>query len=669
MGTKIERAGPLAKESAATGNGGMSGTLLLAENGKLSRAESALTGLGFKLVRAEALAETASLVPPFVIVADEEGWASLLEIFVRRADTASISAPVVMIGDGELESPEPASLSCLLTNEFTVKQALVAIREAWRSASLQQQITQLQEHHLEGSRELEKLIEIGISLSSERNIDRLLDQILLKACEVTTADAGSIYIVRKNEQGERVLHFSNTLSHSLKLDFKAFTIPIGPDSIAGYVALTGESLVLNDCYNIPDRYQFSINKTFDESNNYRTMSMLAVAMCNQKDEITGVIQLINRKSSAEIVLSSPKEVEKNVIVFSESRRNLIEALASQAAVALENYQLYRDIENLFEGFVQASVTAIESRDPTTCGHSERVATLTVGIAEKINRVNTGPLREMDFSETQIKEIRYAALLHDFGKVGVKENVLLKAKKLYPEHLEMIKQRFDIAGQIYRKLNDRDKLEIALASDRQEYLDKFRGIDSSTREKLERLDRYLSQVINANEPSVLAMDDFAILEEIAGIVINDPDDKDFSLLEGREQSILSIPKGTLTTDERLEIESHVTHTYNFLTKIPWTSELKSIPEIAYGHHEKLDGSGYPRGVNAKQIQPQTRMMTISDIYDALTATDRPYKPAVPADKALDIIGDEVNMGKVDPELFKIFVDARVFDLVDTGRKKN
>jgi HD-GYP domain-containing protein (c-di-GMP phosphodiesterase class II) len=545
----------------------------------------------------------------------------------------------------------------------------VAIRDAWRSAGLRQQITKLQEYHLAGSRELQKLIEIGISLSSERNIDRLLDKILLQACEVTTADAGSIYIIRNNEHEERVMHFSNTLSHSLNLDFKEFTMPIGPDSISGYVALSGESVILDDCYNIPKRYQFSINKSFDESNNYKTKSMLAVAMRNQKNDITGVIQLINRKPSEKLVLNSPEEVERNVISFDERSCNLIEALASQAAVALENYQLYRDIENLFEGFVQASVTAIESRDPTTCGHSERVATLTVGIANIVNQVNTGSLKEMKFSETQLKEIRYAALLHDFGKVGVRENILLKAKKLFPDHLEMIKRRFDLARQVYRKLNDRTKLEVILERDRQKYLDAFREIDDDTRMRIEKLDRYLGLVVSANEPTVLDKDDFTILEEISGIIINDPDEKDFQLLDKSEKRILEIPKGSLTPDERSEIESHVTHTYNFLTKIPWTSELKNIPDIAYGHHEKLDGSGYPRGIDAPKIKPQTRMMTISDIFDALTATDRPYKPAVPVEKALDILNYEVKEGKVDEDLLKVFIEAKVFDLVHNRKQSS
>lgn len=646
---------------------GSAGTLLLAENGRLAQIEQHFAELGFRLLHSDTTLPDAPCPSPLVIVADSEGWRKLLGTLRRYADTAAMSSPVVMIDDGDPSPPEPAGLSCLLSVDFTPRQAVVAVRDAWRTALLRRQTTELQEHHLAGNRELERLIEIGISLSSERNIGRLLDKILLQACEVTTADAGSVYIIRKSESDERVLHFSNTLSHSLNVDFNEFTIPIGLDSIAGYVALTGESLLLEDCYCIPKRYQFSINKSFDLSNNYRTMSMLAVAMRNQKDEITGVIQLINRKLSSELILSSPQAVEKHVLPFDERNCNLIEAVASQAAVALENYQLYRDIENLFEGFVQASVTAIESRDPSTCGHSERVATLTVDIAEKVNRVDTGPLRKLKFNESQIKEIRYAALLHDFGKVGVQESVLLKAKKLYPEHLMIIRQRFNLARQVFRRLNDRSKLELALENGRQKYLDRFREIDNATRERIEMLDRYLAMVVSANEPSILNKDEFEVLEEISKIIINDPDDKKFSLLETHERSVLSIPKGSLTAEERLEIESHVTHTFNFLTKIPWTNELKNIPEIAYGHHEKLDGSGYPRGVDAVVIQPQTRMMTISDIFDALTASDRPYKPAVPVEKALDILGYEVKEGKVDGELLKVFVEANVYDLVSTGKK--
>ena len=642
------------------------GTLLLAENGRLSRLEDSLGSLGFLLTRPHKNFNPATAAAPLIVIADSEGWNASGSQAVKKASAGETPVRTILIDDGDTDIAGVQGLSHILSSEFSRKQVLVAIREAHRSASMESEIERLHTLLETGHSELEKLIEVGISLSSERNIGRLLDKILLEACNVTTADGGSIYIIDKNSQGERVLHFSNTVSASLNVDFKEFAIPINRDSIAGYVAATGESLILDDCYHIPERYQFSINKSFDESNNYRTKSMLAVAMRNQKEEITGVIQLINRKPSKDTVLTSPAFIEKNVIPFDARSRDLIEALASQAAVALENNRLYRDIENLFEGFVQASVTAIESRDPTTCGHSERVATLTVGIAEMVNRVSSGKLKDVHFGENQLKQIRYAGLLHDFGKVGVREHVLLKAKKLYPDHLALIRRRFDIARQIYRKETNRSKVEYLLAQGRDEYLRQFKNIDGEMQRRLEMLDRHLGLIIGANEPTVLAKDDFSILEEIARSVITDPDEDNFVLLSSEEYQILSIPKGSLTPDERLEIESHVTHTFNFLTKIPWTGELKEIPEIAYGHHEKLDGSGYPRGIDADKICPQTRMMTISDIFDALTATDRPYKPAVPLEKALDILGHEVREGKIDPDLFQVFVEAEVHKLVKPKR---
>lgn len=638
-----------------------SGTVFLAESGKTDFMSETLRGLGFFL-RGLLDNQAGGAVPePAIFIVDSAGWRAMKDEIRSFIASSHYRRPVIQIDDGDYEDGGPEGACALLNKGFSEKQMLVAVREAFRSASLHREIERLTGTLKSGHSDLQKLIEIGISLSSERNIDRLMDKILLEACNVTTADAGSIYIIDNNENGEKVLRFRNTRSYSLKTSFKEFSIPIGPDSIAGYVALTGESLIIDDCYHIPRQYRFAINRSFDESNNYRTKSMLAVAMRNQKDEITGVIQLINRKPSFDLLLSGPQMAESQVIPFDERSRSLIGALASQAAVALENYRLYRDIENLFEGFVQASVTAIEARDPTTCGHSERVATLTVGIAELVNRTGNGKLSDVRFTENQIKEIRYASLLHDFGKVGVREHVLLKAKKLYPQHLELIKKRFDIARQIYRKETSRQKMELLLSRGREEYLAGFSEADASLSNKIKLLDEYLQQIITANEPTILVEENFSRLEEIARTIIRDSDEGPLPLLVPEEHRVLSIPKGSLTSEERHEIESHVTHSFNFLIKIPWTSELKNIPEIAHGHHEKLDGTGYPLGIAADRICHQTRMMTISDIYDALTATDRPYKPAMPTEKALGVLDWEVREGKVDPDLFNVFREGRVWEL--------
>ncbi len=637
-------------------------TLLLAENGRLDSRHDKLLGMGFQLRRIEEHGGQ-SLTEPVLLVIDRQGWQRQRQPIMDFIAGSHYSPPVIQLGDSE---EEPPNLQVLLPEDFTDRQLFVALREAARSAGLARQVDRLGGMLQSGHSELQKLIEIGISLSSERSIDRLLDKILLEACNVTSADAGSIYIIDQDEQGNPVLRFSNTRSDSLNVDFKEFTMPIDPSSIAGYVALTGESLIIDDCYHIPDQYAFSINRSFDLSNNYRTKSMLAVAMRDQKDQITGVIQLINRKPRQELRLTDPQQIEGVVEPFGERSRDLISALASQAAVALENYRLYRDIEHLFEGFVQAAVTAIESRDPTTCGHSERVTTLTVGLAEAVGRTLTGPLRGVHFSENQLKEIRYACLLHDFGKVGVRENVLLKAKKLYPWHLEVVKKRFELARQIMRAESERAMRHHLLDHCCRQFEAGFEEIEREFKARLERLDEYLELVVRANEPAMLETESCQRLTEISETSIPDGEGGAFPLLDPEEHRVLSIPKGSLTPEERREVESHVSHTYNFLTKIPWTRELQNIPEIAYGHHETMDGRGYPRGIPAGEIQLQCRMMAIADIFDALTATDRPYKPAMSVERALEIIHSEVKRGKLDADLVQVFIESRVYELTAAAR---
>jgi len=637
-----------------------SGTICFAEKNGLAGMADKLREAGFHLRDLSDPTAKSTLPEPVIFLADSDGWKRYGGHIRDFIFSSHYQPPLILIDDGDYGEHEPYEVNTLLSAGFSEKQLLVALREAYRNSSQRREIERIRGSLGSGQQDLQKLIEIGISLSSEHDIDRLLVKILAEACNVTIADAGSIYIIDENEKGEKILRFRNTLGHSLKIDFKEFTIPIGPDSIAGYVALTGESLILDDCYQIPNQYAFSINRSFDESNNYRTKSMLAVAMRNQKDEITGVIQLINRKPSPDLILSTPDIADEKVIPFDERSRDLIGALASQAAVALENYRLYRDIENLFEGFVQASITAIESRDPTTCGHSERVATLTTGIAKLVDRASSGRFKNTHFSPTQLKEIRYAGLLHDFGKVGVRENVLLKAKKLYPEHLNLIKKRFEVVRQIILKEANRSKVEKLLAEGREEYLRKFGDTDKELEQRLATLDEYLSLVVTSNEPSVIAEDSSKRLEELAQVIIKDADMGEFQLLEQDEYKLLTIPKGSLSAEERHEIESHVSHTFNFLSKIPWTNDLSNIPYIAYGHHEKLDGSGYPLHTKSSNISLQTRMMTISDIYDALAAQDRPYKPALPPEKALDILNWEVEEGKLDGDLLKIFIEAKIYE---------
>jgi HD-GYP domain-containing protein (c-di-GMP phosphodiesterase class II) len=318
---------------------------------------------------------------------------------------------------------------------------------------------------------------------------------------------------------------------------------------------------------------------------------------------------------------------------------LVNALASQAAVAIENSLLYEDIEKLFEGFVQASVRAIEQRDPTTSGHSNRVATLTEELAKAVNRGGPGKYKGMSFSSTQLREIRYAGLLHDFGKVGVREQVLVKQKKLYPWDLDIIRHRFAYLLQGADLQYERERANYLATHGEKNYQEAATRLNDIRRQRREELQKFLDHIVRANEPTIMPEGSFEELHAINKRTYIDFDGVERPLLRDDEVRFLMIRKGNLDDNERREIESHVTKTFEFLEDIPWTQELKGVPSIAYGHHEKLNGRGYPRRVGADDIPVQTRMMTISDIFDALTATDRPYKRAVPYERALDILSME------------------------------
>jgi HD-GYP domain-containing protein (c-di-GMP phosphodiesterase class II) len=390
--------------------------------------------------------------------------------------------------------------------------------------------------------------------------------------------------------------------------------------------------------------------------------MLVLPMRTHKDEVIGVLQLINRKRNADAMLSSEAVVEREVLAYDHRSVELVNALASQAAVAIENSILYEDIERLFEGFVMASVKAIEQRDPTTSGHSSRVATLTCGLAEAVDRGGPGKYRDVRFTREQLRELRYAGLLHDFGKVGVREQVLVKQKKLYPWDLDIIRHRFAYLLQGADLQYERERANYLSQHGEKNYGEANSRLNDIRRARREELQRFLDNIIRANEPTVLPEGSFDDLRDINERTYIDFDGVERPLLRDEELRFLMIRKGNLDDQERREIESHVTHTFRFLEQIPWTRELKGIPEIAYGHHEKLNGRGYPRRVTATEIPIQTRMMTISDIFDALTATDRPYKRAVPYERALDILGMEAKDGMIDGDLLAAFTEARVYESV-------
>jgi HD-GYP domain-containing protein (c-di-GMP phosphodiesterase class II) len=473
-----------------------------------------------------------------------------------------------------------------------------------------------------------------------------------------------LYLVEAAEDGSHRLRFKLTQNHSRpEIPLSEFTMPIDHTSIAGYVASTGEPLVIDDAYSLPPDVEYSINRSFDEKNQYRTKSMLTIPMRNHKNEVIGVLQLINRKRSLETVLDTPEDFDTLVTPYSRRTVDLVSGLAGQAAVSIENSQLYESIERLFEGFVTAAVTAIEARDPPTFGHSGRVATMTVGIAKATDRVNVGRYKDLTFTREQLREIRYAGLLHDFGKVGVSEDVLVKSKKLPPADLSLVTQRYAFVRRTTERDFYKQRAEYLEQHGQQGYQAFLERMRREYEENVKTLDRFLSLVLDCNEPTVLPDGSFNELLEYAGHFYQDLEDNQQPFLTSDEVRYLTIRKGSLDETERLEIQSHVNHTYRFLMQIPWTNELQDIPRIAYGHHEKLNGGGYPRGVREDDIPIQTRMMTIADIFDALTASDRPYKRAVPAERALDILASEVKEGMLDAELFGIFHQTCVYEQTD------
>jgi HD-GYP domain-containing protein (c-di-GMP phosphodiesterase class II) len=336
-------------------------------------------------------------------------------------------------------------------------------------------------------REMEELNRIGIALSQTREVGALLRMILSKAREITGADAGSLYLVEEvgpdvlsDGSENRHLRFKMTQNDSVQFPFTEFEIPLRENSLAGYTALHGEVINLADAWRIPSNRPYHFNPSYDEETGYRTRSMLTLPMKNGRGEVIGVLQLINCKTHREARLTSPEIVDREVRPFSGRAVRLALSLASQAAVAYENSHLYQDIEKLFEGFVQASVKAIEQRDPSTSGHSLRVSDMTVGLAEIVDRVETGTYASVRFSPEQMKEIRYAALLHDFGKVGVREDVLVKAKKLYPLQIDLIAHRFDYLYKEMEASKEREKVRILLEMDRPEALDRIASLEEEYR---------------------------------------------------------------------------------------------------------------------------------------------------------------------------------------------
>ncbi|MEK7816060.1 MAG: HD domain-containing phosphohydrolase [Pseudomonadota bacterium] len=500
---------------------------------------------------------------------------------------------------------------------------------------------------------MSRTLEIGQALAAERDLDTLLGLILTHARLSTGADGASIYTRDK----DGAIYFRLWQNASMAATPTVEKTSVGEDSIAGHVARTGKPLLVADAHAVPADAPYTFNAAFDRETGYQTKSLLTLALTNKAGETVGVLQLVNRKDRADRLLRTPEDYRQHVRPFDDGDVAIARALAGPAGIALENSLLYADIERLFEGFIRASVQAIEARDPATAGHSFRVADFTERLALAVDRADTPDLRDVTFTREQLRELRYAALLHDFGKVGVRENVLTKAKKLHPHRLEIVKGRFRYARAAIesRALRERLALHEARLTEAERAL-RRREIEDRLADDLARLKRHFDTVLHAVEPTARHQRVSQALDAVVGFTFPGEAGEETPLLDDFEFADLSLPLGSLNAEERVEIESHVSHTYAFLRLIPWPRDLAGLPDIAYAHHEKLDGTGYPRHLAGAAIPVPSRIMTISDIYDALTAADRPYKRSLPAEQALDILAAEAEAGKVDAVLFRVFVDS-------------
>jgi HD-GYP domain-containing protein (c-di-GMP phosphodiesterase class II) len=582
---------------------------------------------------------------------DRLGDAHPGSVVVARSDEAlpggvPAGCLLVLLGDDEPVVP------CFLHLSAASPASAVARAVAAARAALEAE----RERAVEVERQRE-LLEIGAALSAERDVRRLLERILTAARELVAADAGSLYLVEGGE-GDRRLRFVLAHNDSVEVPWQESLLPVDQSSLAGVVAVTGQPLVIDDAYALPKDGPHHFNPAFDHASGYRTRSLLVVPMTTRAGELVGVLQLINRKRDASARLMDPRTVEREVVGFTMSDLELVRALASQAAVVLESSRLADEVRALFDSFVRASITAIEQRDPPTSGHSFRVAAYTVALARAAQHRPPPAWPELSFSSDRLQQLRYAALLHDIGKLGVREAVLTKRRRLYPDQERLVRERFEHA----RRALEVELLERALRDLVR------RGAPPMTadlarvaraRARLgDELGWWLAQVVTAADAGAEQVEP-ELLEDVATRRFPGIDGSDRHLLEEDELHLLQVGRGTLDEAERREIEAHVVHSARFLMTLPWPRHLRRVPEIAARHHEKLHGHGYPEQLTAEEIPVEVRMLTISDIYDALTSGDRPYRTAYDPVTALAVLEDEVREGAVDPDLVRVFIEAEVW----------
>ena len=485
---------------------------------------------------------------------------------------------------------------------------------------------------------IKKLNRIGIALTSTTNLEDLFELIVTESRSFTNADGGSLFTLEDNKLIFRVAQ-TESLERKIgkKPPFKAFPLPLSKKSIAGFVAMSGEIIHVDDCYDLDPAKGPVVDKSYDKKMGYRSKSMLTVPMQDHTGEVIGVIQLINSTDEG-----------GNVIPFSVEARELMLSIASQAAVALRNAKLISDIKNLFAAFVKYSATAIDERSPHTAGHTRRVAGMSMRIANAINADTDGEFAEVHFSDQELEELWFAAWLHDIGKIAVKEAVLEKNSRISEARLNWIISRLHNLLQEIEieqlKMDDCDEK----ALEKEDFLKKKKKILSDM--------EFLSKL---NKAGFLPDEDETRLKEIASLSYEDINGTSQPLVDEFELKNLALKRGNLTDEEWEEMRSHAIKTRMLVESIPFTKELSHVADYAARHHEMLNGSGYPEKLSAELLPLQARILAVADVFDALTAADRPYKKAIPLELSIKILREEVEKGRMDGRVVELVVNKKLY----------
>ncbi len=506
--------------------------------------------------------------------------------------------------------------------------------------------------------QLDRLNSIGIALSAEHDNNRLLEIILMGAKELTNADGGTLYTVTEEATLKfeilRTLSLNIAMGGSTGKDIPFPTLPIyledgkpNNNMVAAYSVINATTVNIPDAY-LTEGFDFSGTRQFDEKMGYRSKSFLTVPMKNHENEIIGVLQLINA--------IDPQTNE--IIAFSESHQHLVESLASQAAVALTNHHLIKGLKGLFESFIKLIADAIDEKSPYTGGHCQRVPELTMMLAEAAIKADAGPLKDFAMSEKEIYELKIAAWLHDCGKVTTPEYVMDKATKLETifDRIHLIDHRFDLMA----TQRENAYLRKMLLQDRSGAMVNIKQINHDITVIKKQLDddKNFIRKVNFGSESMKPAD-LKRIRDIAHYEYLNDSGHTVKFLSVDEVYNLTIERGTLTPEERMVINNHIVVTINMLESLPYPKDLRRVPEYAGGHHERMDGKGYPKGLTRDQMSIPARMMGIADIFEALTSKDRPYKKAKTLSETLYILGKMQLDNHVDPDIFDLFIREKVY----------